>query len=94
MAFTSILAVGSGAATSADVTIAAGAAVPFVLKGALGVIPLHGVVHIQAKGDDGLYYTVHTLHEGNRSQAVNGPGIFRLSRPVSSGAVGVTHDIS
>lgn len=92
MAFTQLLAVGTGAATSADVTIAEGGSSTLVLKGTNGVIPLLARVHVQAKGDDSIYYTVATLDHATRSFSVSAKGVYRVSRAASSQAVGVTHE--
>lgn len=92
MAFTQLLAIGTGAATSSDLTIADGGSSVLVLKGTNGVIPLDCMVHVQAKGDDSVYYTVDTLHYGKRSFVLDAKGVYRVSRAASSAAVGVTHE--
>lgn len=92
MAFTQLLAIGTGAATSSDLTIAEGGSSVLVLKGTNGVIPLNARVHIQAKGDDNVYYTVATLDAATRSHVINAKGVYRVSRAASSAAVGVTHE--
>jgi len=92
MAFTQLLAIGTGAATSSDLTIAEGGSSVLVLKGTNGVIPLDCKVAVQAKGDDGLYYTVDTLTHAKRSFVIDAKGVYRVSRAASSAAVGVTHE--
>lgn len=97
MAFTELLAVGTGAANSADVTVAAGSNVVFALKGTNGVIPLGAMVTVTYKADDGRYYPVQPdgkLHEGRRSMVLDAKGVYRVSRAPSSPAVGVTHEVS
>lgn len=92
MAFTQLLAIGTGAGTSSDVTIAAGESITLALKGTLGKIPLLARVHVQAKGDDAVYYTVDTLDAAKRSCQITAKGVYRVSRAPSSEAVGVTYE--
>lgn len=80
-----ILATASGAANSADQTIAAGATVGYVLKG-------HGqesVVAVFAKDDAGGYNLIGNMDAGQPSRSISTPGIYRFSRLARSSACGV-----
>jgi len=78
---TEILAVGTTAANSADVTIAAGATLTVCLKDAAGaVIGNAAKVEIQLKDDAGEYFTVATLTGGRPSIVIVGAGTYRFSR--------------
>jgi hypothetical protein len=85
-----ILAVGSGAAASGDVTIGAGEALTVCLKDGGGTDRApNGNVAIQLKDDDGAYWTVETLRSGKPAIILAGPGTYRFARRKGAAACGV-----
>lgn len=78
---TEILAVGTSAANSGDVTIAAGSTLTVCLKDAAGpAVGSTARVEIQIKDDAGEYFTVATLTGGRPSIVIVGAGTYRFSR--------------
>jgi hypothetical protein len=89
MAATEILAVGSGAANSADVVIAAGSTLTVALKDATGPVA-DGRVQIFLKGDSGQYWNIGELSSsGTGALVIIGAGTYRFSRVAESPACGV-----
>lgn len=78
---TEILAVGTTAASSSDVTIAAGSTLTVCLKDAAGpAVGNAARVEIQLKDDAAEYFTVGTLTGGRPSIVIVGAGTYRFSR--------------
>lgn len=83
MAAAEILAIGTTALDSSDVTIDAGATLTVCLKDAAGPsVPNGAKVEIKIKGDNSEYYTIATLTGGRPALVITGAGIYRFSRPV------------
>lgn len=79
MAQTTILAAGQTAATSSDVTVAAGAMLTIGIFTSSGPVP-SGVeidVRIDTPGEDNF---VAKLTQANQVTVINGPGTFRAYR--------------
>jgi len=89
---TTILAAGTTAATSSDVTLAAGESVTLFLTGASGgLTPESASCAVQFKRADNNYTNAYFM-EGvaNKNTArFDGPVIFRVSRPAGSASFGV-----
>ncbi len=86
---TQILATGSGAANSADTTVAAGATLSVALKDAAGtVVPKGAIVNILLKDDAGQYFKVGSLNYGQPAVQI-GPGTYRFTRLANGVSVGV-----
>lgn len=78
---TEVLAVGTSAANSSDVTIAEGEQLTVCLKDAAGTRVGNGAkVEIQLKDDDNEYFAVDTLHSGKVAVVIAGAGTYRFSR--------------
>lgn len=78
---TQILAVGTTAADSSDVVVAAGATLAVSLKDAAGPNVLGGaLVHIALKDDAGQYFRFDRLTTGRPALALVAPGTYRFSR--------------
>jgi len=92
MAATELIAVGTGAAVSADIVVIAGLPLTVCLKDADGTdVGSNCRVDIQLKADDGQYYSIGILagfNGGNRAIVLSGPGTYRLSRPAGSDSCG------
>lgn len=88
---TQLLAVGIGAANSADIVVTAGAPVTVMLKDAAGPdLPADCQVDIYMKDDAGQYFQIGWLRSepDRRAQVLSGPGTYRLSRTATSAACG------
>ena len=83
---TEILAIGTTAAASSDVTVASGDMLAVALKGITGARVNGGIVKIELKADDGNYYEVGELSGGvGKSGAViDAPGTYRFYRLAGS----------
>jgi hypothetical protein len=78
---TEILAVGTTAADSSDVVVAAGEQLTVALKDAAGPMVLGGaLVHILLKDDDGAYFRVDQLSSVKPALMIVAPGTYRFSR--------------
>jgi len=93
MAQTQILAAGTTAATSTDVTLAAGAIAnlsAFTSSSQWAAGQILGV-YIDTNGDDAL---VGTLTRDNPRFVAQGPGVYRVRRPAAptGSGIGVTSD--
>jgi hypothetical protein len=76
-----VLAVGTTAASSTDVTIAAGDQLTVCLKDAAGPIIASGArVDVQLKGDNSEYFTVATLNSAKPGLVITGAGTYRFTR--------------
>lgn len=92
MAQTQILAAGTTAATSTDVTLLAAAFAnisAFTSGGSYWPANLALGVYIDTNGDDAL---VGTLTQNSPRFVAQGPGVYRVRRPVTPQAIGVTSD--
>ena len=86
---TEVLAIGTTAANSSDIVIAAGSQVVLALKDAAGpAITSGGYVKIQMKADSGEYFDIDELTAQRAALVVVGAGTFRVSR-VAGGSCGV-----
>jgi hypothetical protein len=87
---TEILAVGTSAANSSEVTVAAGAPVTVSLKDVAGVgaVPPSALMTINLKDDDGAFFEVGRLTAQIPATVLVGPGVYRLSRPAGNSACG------
>lgn len=88
---TELIAVGTGAANSADVVVTAGAPVTVSLKDGTGPdLPSGCQVDILLKDDDATYFKIGDLRSGVQVQSavLIGPGTYRLSRTADSAACG------
>ena len=84
-----LIAATTAAADSADVTLAAGASVTFLLNGGLlGSLPYGAVALIQAKSG-AQYVTIGQIDSQNPLRVLAASGVFRVSKQISDGAVGV-----
>ncbi|HYD66184.1 hypothetical protein [Azospirillum sp.] len=86
---TEILAVGTTAASSSDVTVADGSTLTVCLKDAAGPGVGNARVEIQLKDDAGEYFTVATLTGSRSSLVIVGAGTYRFSRSAGAAACGV-----
>lgn len=78
---TEIMAVGTTAATSADVVVAAGTPLTVSLKDAAGpAIDQNAKVELQLKDDAGQYFTVDSLTPATPGLVIAGAGTYRFSR--------------
>lgn len=81
MAASEILAVGTTAANSADVPLAAGAELSVCLKDAAGpTIGPRALVHILRKDDAGQYFRIAQLSTSAPGIVIQGEGTYRFSR--------------
>lgn len=80
-----LLAVGTGAASSADLVVGAGTPVTVALK---GYTDNGARVNIALKDDDGDYHHQGALTGASPSTVIAGPGTYRFTRPASSSACG------
>ncbi|MBZ9973505.1 hypothetical protein LB517_28145 [Mesorhizobium sp. BR1-1-12] len=85
MAATQLLATGSTAASSTDLTIAAGTPVVVCLK---GVADGGALVIVSLKDDAGAYNVIWRLTSGSPVIEITGPGTYRFTR-VAGSACGV-----
>jgi len=87
---TEILAVGTTAANSSEVTVIAGAPVTVGLKDAVGLtaVPPGCDVRILIKDDDAAYFEIGKLTARNPATVLIGPGVYILSRIGGSAACG------
>jgi len=82
-----LLAIGSGPANSADVTVDEGEQLTVCLKDTAGPKVHSGRVEVQLKDDDAEYFTIATLNNVDLAIVLVGPGVYRFRRSV--GACGV-----
>lgn len=78
---TNILSVASTAASSSDVTIAAGESLTVCLKTSDGSpVPVNAAVRIELKDDASVYHGVGRLEAGKTSTVIVGAGVYRFTR--------------
>lgn len=76
-----ILAVGTTAASSADVIVASGESLTVCLKDAEGPsIGSYARVQIQLKADSGQYFTIDTLSQAKLAVVIQAAGTYRFAR--------------
>lgn len=93
MATTELIAVGTGAADSAEVTVTAGVPVKFFLKTtASGPAPVNARVTVKAKASGGTYHEIGALTGQYVSWQIDAPGVYLFSRDAASDAVGLDKD--
>lgn len=81
MAIAEILSVGTTAANSGDVVVAAGAPLTVCLKDAAGPrVGAGALVHILLKDDAGQYFRVGQLSTERSAAVIDGAGTYRFSR--------------
>lgn len=87
---TEILAIGTSAANSSDVTVASGDILAVALKGATPRVN-GGIVKIELKADDGNYYEVGELtgSVGKTGAVIDAPGTYRFARLAGAVSCGV-----
>lgn len=87
---TSLLAVGTTAADSSDLVVAAGTPVTVSLKNTAAPVPIEAKVNISLKDDAGAYFVVGNLTgEWNKhATSITAPGTYRFSR-VAGASCGV-----
>jgi hypothetical protein len=89
---TEVLAIGTTAANSSDIVVAAGTTLTLALKDAAGpTVASGGYVKLQLKGDAGEYWDVDALTPSRAALVVVGAGTYRVSR-VAGGSCGVFRD--
>ncbi len=82
MAITSLLTVGTTAASSSDLVVAAGTPVTVSLKNTAAAVPITARVLIELKDDAGVYYAINDLTgEWNKhATLISAPGTYRFTR--------------
>lgn len=84
-----IIAAQTAQADSADVTVAAGSAVTFLLNGgAAEAVPYGAVALIQAKSGT-QYVTIGQIESAAPIKVLSASGVFRVRKLATSAAVGV-----
>lgn len=87
---TEILAAGTAAADSTDVTVTAGIPVTVFLKaGTSAPIASDADFDVKLKSVGSTYHTIGKLTGKNPAVVIDGPGTYRISRLSASSAVGV-----
>lgn len=82
---TEVLAIGTTAANSSDVTVAVGAPLTVCLKDAAGATVAAGArVDILLKDDAGQYFLVAGLTSGRPALVLDGAGVYRFTRVVGT----------
>jgi hypothetical protein len=85
-----LIATGTTAADSADVTVTAGVPVTvFLKKGSDGIVPSTARALVQIKSSGGFYHEVGALTGQIQALVIEGPGVYRISRVVDTGSFGV-----
>lgn len=84
MAAAEILATGTGALNSSDVTITT-TALAVAMKG----FASDAIVNVSLKDDAGAYNRFCSITSDNPSRVFSAAGVYRFSRPASSGACGL-----
>lgn len=85
-----LIAVGTGAANSSDITVAAGTPVTVFLKMATDV-PADSAARagIEIKTAAGTYHEIGALTGQYSAQVIDGPGTYRVTRAAGSVSFGV-----
>ncbi len=90
MATTNILAAGTTAANSTDVTVASGGSANLFLMDAAGPgVGSKVLLDVQIKSSNNAYFTVGRLTAASPMFALRAPGTYRVTRPANSPSVGV-----
>jgi hypothetical protein len=90
---TEVLAIGTGATSSADVTLASGAQMTVALKDVAGPEVFGGRVKVQLKADNNEYFDVDELTApGRHALVIIGAGTYRFTRILESPSCGVFRD--
>lgn len=89
---TELLAIGTTAANSADITLAAGDSAHIHLRGSSPPAVPKCTVSIDIKGSDGSYSELHRLTDGDISRVIDAVGVYRVRRTVCEQGVGVDRD--
>lgn len=85
MALAEILAVGTTAESSSDITVADGSPLTVALKDAAGPkVTAYAAVHIELKDDAGAYFTIDTLTPSKPAVVIYGAGTYRFRRPAGA----------
>jgi hypothetical protein len=83
-----VLASGTAAADSSDITVTAGVPVTvFLSAAASGPVPSDVQCDIKVKSAAGTYHTVGQLTGARPALVIDGPGVYRVSRVTASSAV-------
>ncbi|WP_136617057.1 MULTISPECIES: hypothetical protein [Mesorhizobium] len=77
---TQLLAVGTTAASSGDLVVAAGTPVTVALKNTAAPVDSGARVLIQLKDDAGAYSSIGELNAYNLATVIAGPGTYRFTR--------------
>lgn len=86
---TELIATGTTAASSADITVVEGAAATVALKDANGArMGLSALVYIEIKDDAGGYTTFDILTSDHPARRIVAAGTYRLRREANGPAVG------
>ena len=85
-----LIAASTAQTDSADITVAAGSSITFLLKGGSSTegMPRGASANVQAKSGT-QYVTVGTLDSENPMAVLSASGVFRVRKLASSTAVGV-----
>lgn len=85
-----LIAASTAQADSADITVAAGASITFLLKGGGGTeaLPRGANASVQAKSGT-QYITIGVMDAENPMAVLSASGVFRVRKLASSSAVGV-----
>lgn len=89
---TELLSLGTTAATSTDITLAAGESAHIHLRGSSPPAVPACTVCIEVKGADASYTEYHRLTERNPGAVIDAAGTYRVRRPVCESSVGVDRD--
>jgi hypothetical protein len=85
-----VLASGTSAADSSDITVTAGVPVTVFLSTATSVpVPSDVQCDVKVKAAGGTYHTVGQLTGARPALVIDGPGVYRVSRTSASSAVAV-----
>jgi hypothetical protein len=78
---TNVLATGSTAASSSDITVAAGSFEPVFLKDATGPdVPIDVLALVEMKDSAGAYFTIGKMNRHQPAVLLTGPGVYRVTR--------------
>ncbi len=88
MATTELLAIGTAAASSADITVSSDP-ISLLLVSSTALLQSKSLVNIEAKTAAGLYMPIGTLSTADRLLVLSAPGTYRVSRVATGASVGV-----
>jgi hypothetical protein len=91
---TVILAAGTAAANSTDVTVTAGVPVTlFLFSGSSGPVPSEADCDVQIKETvGGTYHTIGKLTGRDPGVVIDSPGTYRVARNLTTASVGVAQE--